>query len=55
MNLMNLPPPFGPVTPAPPGLEVGGGGGGVGEGEEGESEAESEIGSDGGRDSGPER
>ena len=54
MNLMNLPPPFGPVTPAPPGLEVGGRGG-VGEGEEGESEAESEIGSDGGRDSGPER
>ena len=50
MNLMNLPPPFGPVTPAPPGLEGGLGGR---EEERGESEAESEVGS--GEDSHPER
>ena len=49
MNVMNLPPPFGPVTPVPPGLLEGEG--------EGESEAESEIGSDGGgdRETNPER
>lgn len=40
MNLMNLPPPFGPPTPAPPLIDTG-------EGErEGESEAESELGGD---------
>jgi U11/U12 small nuclear ribonucleoprotein SNRNP65 len=50
MNLMNLPPPFGPVTPAPPGLEGGLGGR---EEERGESEGESEVGS--GEDSHPER
>lgn len=36
MNLMNLPPPFGPPTPAPPLI--------AGEGGSGESDAESEIG-----------
>lgn len=37
MNLMNLPPPFGPPTPAPPLMDTG-------EGGSGESDAESEIG-----------
>lgn len=44
MNLMNLPPPFGPLTPAPP--LMGGLGSGEGEEEEeGGSEVESEVGS----------
>ena len=42
MNLMNLPPPFGPITATPPGLE----GGEREEEEEGGSEPESEVGSD---------
>ena len=45
MNLMNLPPPFGPPTPAPPFMGAVGEREGEGEGKEGESEAESEVGS----------
>ena len=46
MNLMNLPPPFGPVISTPPPLEMTAGGLATGRREERESEVESEVGSD---------